>query len=452
MTHGFSRPWAAAYLHRAVQLARDETAVPEQADLSVSAVTRLLTGPIDPGEARAGAEAAPGDVRTLPSGAKEWILLSAANYRNASAAVNAQSPLAERRNLIEELNRLVVVSPRDTGAAALVKRMSDNWRVPLPSASTVSTEPRIPTDAAPQEITPVELSPVDLGPPTMVPPNPLPAAALPVVSPVVPPVAIPAPAADGSLPTPDPAWLRVIASHAPGRVTKGATNIPGTTEHLRRETWSSIAQWMQALTVDVMGADWFAEPHRNWQNSGYLTGYYWAKIFPKVGDYGTLFNVGVQIAHRVQWANELDDSLSAVGSGPLLALWVTTNDNAIARLQQTDPDRLQRYRRAYRVEMDRAFREWPELWLEGGALVRWYRRGPGKRVVSRLVPARQYRAEVEAGRLRPDECEPDIWSPLLSLEEAIADPGRAAAFIARYLSPFGAILRATYQEMASMDR
>jgi len=262
---------------------------------------------------------------------------------------------------------------------------------------------------------------------------------------------VPAPP-DGTLPIPDPAWLAVIAAHAPGRARAGAMDQPGTPEHLRRETWAKIAGWIGELTAVVMGPNWYAEPHRQWQNSGHLNGYYWAKLHPKVGDFGSLFNVGIQIAHRVQWANELDESLASVGSAPMLALWVTTNDNATRRLEQTDPSRLALYRRIYRTEMDRAFREWPELWLEGGALVRWYRQHRGKSSISRLVPATVYRADVQAGRVRPEDCNPDIWSPMLPLAEAIADPGRASHFIARYLPPFGAILQSTYNQMAATDQ
>ena len=442
MTHGYSKPWAAAYLHRAVQLARDEQVVAEQTDRSIEAVARLFVDAIDLTDARAGAEMAPKDVRTLPSGVKEWILLSATNYRNASAAVNAHSPLAERRRFIEELHQLVLASGRDTGAAALVKRMSDNWRVALPSVTAhapVATDEVAADAVVAADTMPVAPSEPDRPEPSVVVP--------PVHQPTPPP-----PVGGELLPEPDPAWFRVIASHESARVTAGAGNQLGTKEYLRRETWSKIAEWMQALTNAVLGPDWFAEPHRNWQNSGYLNGYYWAKLYPRVGDYGTLFNVGVQIAHRVQWADELDDSLAATGHGPVLALWVTTNDNAIDRLRQTDPERLHRYRQIYRTEMDRAFREWPELWLEGGALVRWYRSLSVKRSVSRLVPALHYRSEVQSGRLDPERCTPDIWSPLLPLEEAIADPARTAAFIARYLPAFGAILQATYADMARTDR
>lgn len=442
MTQGYSKPWAAAYLHRAVQLARDERVVAEQADRSIEAVARLFVDAIDLADARAGAETAPTDVRTLPNGAQEWILLSATNYRNASAAVNAHSPLAERRRFIEELHQLVVASNRDTGAAALVKRMSDNWRVALPS---VAAHPPVTTEeVAADALVTADTMPVAPSEPDR--PEP------PVVVPPVHPPTPPPPVGGERLPEPDPAWFRVIASHESAKVTAGAGSQPGTKEYLRRETWSQIGGWMQALTSAVLGPDWFAEPHRNWQNSGYLNGYYWAKLYPRVGDYGTLFNVGVQIAHRVQWADELDDSLAATGQGPVLALWVTTNDNAIDRLRQTDPERLHRYRRIYRTEMDRAFREWPELWLEGGALVRWYRPLSVRRSVSRLVPALHYRSEVQSGRIDPERCAPDIWSPLLPLEEAIADPARTAAFIARYLPAFGAILQATYAEMARTDR
>jgi hypothetical protein len=446
MTHGYSKPWAAAYLHRAVQLARDEEVVPEQADRSIEAVARLFVDAIDPSAARAGAETAPTDVRTLPNGAKEWILLSATNYRNASAALNAHSPLAERRRFIEELQQVVLASSRDTGAAALVKRMSDNWRVALPSV--VAQIPTAAEVAAAEEVMAEEVTttePMPVAPSEQYAPEP------PVVASPVPPPAPPSPIDGEGLPVPDPAWFRVIASHTSAKVTAGAGNQPGTKEHLRRETWSKIAEWMQTLTSAVLGPDWFAEPHRNWQNSGYLNGYYWAKLYPRIGDYGTLFNVGVQIAHRVQWADELDDSLAAAGGGAVLALWVTTNDNAIDTLRKADPERLQRYRRIYRTEMDRAFREWPELWLEGGALVRWYRQASAKKSISRLVPALHYRAEVHAGRLDPERCTPDIWSPLLPLEEAIADPARTASFIAQYLPPFGAILQATYAEMARTD-
>lgn len=453
MTHGYSKPWAAAYLHRAIQLARDEQIIPEQANRSVAAISRLLVGPIDSSDARAGAETAPTDVRTLPNGSQEWILLSATNYRNASAAVNAHSPVAERRRLIEELHQLVAESSRDTGAAALVKRMSDSWRVPLPSQQAPTPVIATPVIATPVIATPVITTPVIAAPDsapteaTLSPAEPSVALVPEMHSPVP-----PAPADTVALPLPDPGWFQLIVGHESARVTPGAMDQPGTKEYLRRQTWAKIAEWMQALTTAALGPDWLAEPHRNWQNSGYLNGYYWAKLYPRIGEYGTLFNVGIQIAHRVQWANELDESLGTVGSGPVLALWVTTNDNAIDRLRQTDPARLERYRQIYRSEMDRAFREWPELWLDGGALVRWYRQVSAKKSVSRLVPALRYRADVQAGRVNPETCTPDIWSPLLPLEEAISNPAKAAAFITQYLPPFSAILQETYAAMARMDR
>lgn len=447
MTHGYSKPWAAAYLHRAIQLARDEQIIPEQANRSVEAISRLLVGPIDSSDARAGAETAPNDVRTLSNGSQEWILLSATNYRNASAAVNAHSPVAERRRLIEELHQLVAESSRDTGAAALVKRMSDSWRVLLPSPQAHTPIIATPIIATPTIATPDSASneaPLPPSEPSVAEPRAL----VPEEHTATPPLSDDTVA----LPLPDPAWFRLIAGHESARVTPGAMDQPGTKEHLRRQTWAKIAEWLQALTDAVLGPDWFAEPHRNWQNSGYLNGYYWAKLYPRIGEYGTLFNVGIQIAHRVQWANELDESLGTVGSGPVLALWVTTNDNAIDRLRQTDPARLERYRQIYRSEMDRAFREWPELWLDGGALVRWYRQVSAKKSVSRLVPALRYRADVQAGRVNPETCTPDIWSPLLPLEEAISNPARTAAFIAQYLPPFSAILQETYAAMARTDR
>jgi len=252
-----------------------------------------------------------------------------------------------------------------------------------------------------------------------------------------------------SLLAPDPAWLDVIASHQPTPVRKGAAERPGTIEHTRKRTWGAIAEWMQNTVRSTLGAEWTARPH-NWQNSGHLSSFYWARIYPEIGDFRDLFNVGIQFSHRLKWVDELEGRNAMLSSRPVIGIWVTTNDNTIAALSRSDPFRMTQYSAIYRKHMDIALRELHTAADPGEFQVRWYRPHPDrpKERISRLVDAERFRGLVSEGSIDFAASTPGLWGPLLPMEQAIADPTTVTRLIARYLPPFASVLHATYSEMA----
>ena len=94
------------------------------------------------------------------------------------------------------------------------------------------------------------------------------------------------------LPLPDRAWFEAIVRHVPGKVVKGAADVPETREAHARATWGAIAAWITELTVIALGPTWSARPHQ-WQNSGHFSRYYWGKVYPTEHPLGDFFNVGV---------------------------------------------------------------------------------------------------------------------------------------------------------------
>lgn len=461
-----SKVWSAAYLHRAVQLARDEADTPDQLEQSVQALRWLCASDPDGIDARDGAARAPLDCATTRDGARDWVLLTAPNYRKAGSVFRALGSLQERVRLIDSFVRLLESSQRQTAAHALVSRMRDEWHIARATSTEFATAPSEATGseavvsasdaplthalAVPVEDAPPEAPAPVITTPSVDSPVEVPAPPTPLTRETdVPPTVV---SSDVSLPVPDPAWFALIAAHVPAKVTKGAKEVEGSLEFSRRETWDAIAEWMQRLTYAALGDGWTADPHRNWQNSGYLTGYYWAKVHPAHSAFGNLFNIGVQLSHRIQWVDEFAPELEHYREVPSLAVWVTTNDNAVAALRTASPEQMDTFAAIYQRHSDAAFSRWPELWSDGGALVRWYRTNARGKFISRLVPFRQFRADVSSGVIDPARATPGLWSPLMPLAEAIENPAAASDLIARFLRPFGSILHDTYEEMAARSR
>lgn len=470
------KSWAAGYLHRAVQLARDEALRQEQVDAAARHLEWLLSAPSDREDCRSGATVAGADVRTLADGQREWVLFGGPNYRTAGNLLTAHTNRREQARLMGEFLR--VVSGRagvTSGAGALVARLEQKWRTGVTEpaeivAPSTSAAPEAPpakviapvTPPAPATL-PVELvAPVTLPAhevPVLEPRTPVPQhapAALPfqVATPTTPLAPERAPVVDEAdayafavapedLPLPDTAWFEAIIRHEKARFRAGEADDPSGPAAQRQRIWAETADWLREITLRALGPRWIAPPGK-WQMGGNLYGYYWAKVHPREHPLRSFFNVGIQITHKPKWIKYFDDSLLHFKSVPVLALWATTNDDMIKRYREVDPEFVARAREIYRqIQMD-AFEASPELWVEGGALVRYYlTEGHGH-----LTTARDYLKSVKSGRLRLDRSTPsDLWSPLLPLTEAVAEPRRAANLIFSYLRILGKVLADTYDQI-----
>lgn len=429
-----SRSWAAGYVLRALQLARDEARLTEQLDAVIRHLRWFLEASLDEEDCRTGATVAGEDVRTLENGQQEWVLIKAPNYRNAGRLLDMRTSREEKVRLMAEFRRLLAEqSAVATGAASLVARIEQYWQTGVVADVAVTARSHDHPDASIAPVMPpkAEDALVDVKVPARRP-------GLDDAFGVTP----------SDLPLPDRAWFEAIVRHVPGKVVKGAADVPETREAHARATWGAIAAWITELTVIALGPTWSARPHQ-WQNSGHFSRYYWGKVYPTEHPLGDFFNVGVQIVQAPQWIDEFDDSLRHHQDLPTLALWATTNDDKIKRRRRDKPEFVTHAEEIYGRNQMAAFTSSPELWVEGGALVRWYRIEHGK-PISHLTTARSFNESVAAGRLRMDSSAKNgLWSPLLPLSEAIADPRRASDLVFTYLRVLGAVIADTYGEIGN---
>ena len=102
-----SRSWAAGYVLRALQLARDEARLTEQLDAVIRHLRWFLEASLDEEDCRTGATVAGEDVRTLENGQQEWVLIKAPNYRNAGRLLDMRTSREEKVRLMAEFRRLL---------------------------------------------------------------------------------------------------------------------------------------------------------------------------------------------------------------------------------------------------------------------------------------------------------------------------------------------------------
>lgn len=433
-----SRTWSVGYVHRALQLARDEQVADEQVTEIRQTVEWLLATPEDAQAVIAGAADAPCDVRRLPpDGRQEWVLLTSGNYRRAMQLLTMQTTKGEKLRLLEGFSGLLRHAPRPiTGAHALVARIERDWRLSAPSEAL----PPAPLLPAPLDFIPLVLA--EAGPPGD------PAGDLSIT---------------GALPLPDPSWLELFARFQPGRVAKGSGSDPQSPSFRQRETWIRIADWMEALTATTLGDGWTGARHSNWQNSGHLSSAYWAKLYPVGSRFADMFHVGVQFTADQSKIplEEFDPAYIDFANRPVIAVWASANENLWRKVEVTEPEVVAEGMRHYdRIQLE-AIRTNPELWLARGAGWRWRRKGgrgadahtgsdlnmraSGRHV---LTPMLSYLDGVAQGRYPRSG---HIFGPLITIEDAMRDPVRATDLIAASMRVISSLVASTYQAMEQVN-
>lgn len=426
-----SRTWSVGYLHRAIQLARDEAVADEQVAEIERTARWLVTTPEDEQLMMTGATDAPRDVRLLPpDGRAEWVLLTSGNYRRAMQLLTMETTRGDKLRLMEGFSGLLRQAPRSlTGAHALVTRIGRDWGITAPASKTEVAKPEVvATEAL-------------------------------VAKAVTPEVVAPR----SALPIPDPTWFELFARFQPGRVAKGSGMDPDSPSFRHRETWLRIADWMEALVATTLGEGWTGARHSNWQNSGHLSSAYWAKLHPAGSRFGDMFHVGVQFtADQTKVPlEELDPAYAAFADRPLIAVWASANENLWRKTELTEPTVVAEGMRHYdRIQLE-AIRSNPELWLERGAGWRWRRRG-GRGVKARegsdlnmkatgphvLTPMPDYLEGLETGQYPRSG---HIFGPLISIDDAIADPARATELIASSIRVISTMVASTYDAMEQLS-
>jgi len=424
-----SRSWSAGYLHRALQLARDELATPGHVEEVTQTVEWMAQTPAERQEMIDGAGDAPRDVRRLPPDDRpEWVLLTCANYRRALQLLTMQTTRTEKQRLTEGFASLLQRAPQAvTGAHALVARIARDWNV------------GISTDAG-----------IRQPEPPMMMKRIVPASAVEAAPPV-------------ALPLPDPAWFELFARFQPGRVTAGSGSMPGTASFRHRDTWLRIADWMEALTSATLGDAWTGARHSNWQNSGHLSSAYWAKLHPANSRFADMFHVGVQFTadQRKIPLEEFDPTYATFANRPLIAVWASANENRWRKVEETEPTVVAEGMRHYdRIQLE-AIRSNPELWLERGAGWRWRRQG-GRGADARsgsdlnmkatgnhvLTPMPAYLTGLADGQYPRSG---HIFGPLITIDDAIADPARTTQLIASSIQVISTMVASTYDAMERLS-
>jgi len=245
-------------------------------------------------------------------------------------------------------------------------------------------------------------------------------------------------APQGALPLPQAWWWEHLGALSDATVEKGPNRTPTSRTGRHERLWVEAGAWVDGLLSAMFGAGtetWVNRP--NQFQIGKLSYTYWARIAPlDEGGLGDAFHVGLQISKRLKWVDEAEPELADLMDQPVLGLWASTDDRLIERLGHPDLPQL------YGQVQHDLLRTRPELWARGGALVRI----AGERK-SRLLRARTYIEELDAGQLTPEvRFGPPrtfaLFSPLVTLDQVRADPAGVSRMVATYLKILAEAVRA----------
>lgn len=229
-----------------------------------------------------------------------------------------------------------------------------------------------------------------------------------------------------ALPLPQAWWWEHLRDLNDATVQKGAEVTPNSRTGQHVQLWNEMNKWVAQISAVALSADamrWVNNP--NQFQIGKLSYTYWARLAPEDGDdlAGGL-HIGLQLSKRLKWVDECRPGLTQLASQPVLTLWASTNDRVLARLA-TEPHIRAQYGE---VQLDLLYSH-PELWARGGALVR----GPGRKG-QLLQPALEYLAARERGdQSAQDPGRVSLFSPLVTLDQVMADPSGVSRLVADYI-------------------
>lgn len=452
-----SRSWAAGYVVRALQLARDEAELSHQLDEVMEATAWLHTSPSDGVEqCLDGARTAPRDARRLPpDGAVEWVLLGAPNYRRANQLLLMNTSREQRAQLMDKFGILLSRGQDFPNAAhALVTRIESVWKtgvLQLPSRAP-SHAPQHAPQHTPQHTS--QHTSQHTPPET---PSPVIHELERGDSAAIPTPLEPVPA--GDIPLPDPSWFETFLRFAPRKFSPGEQSIPGTAAYRHQSLWKELGDWMETVTTTVLGPHWTGARHKNWQNGGNLYPYFWSKIFPENSAFTDMFHVGVQFTSdpgRIP-IEQFDRSLAHFERKPVIAIWASASTLTWKRWAQGEPELVRDAMRIYDEVQHEALLYNPELWTEHGAGWRWRRRG-GRGQESHagadmhmqatgahvLTPIRRYLQGVRGGEFPRSG---SLVAPLVLMEDAVRSPELALRQVTSSLRIFGELVASTYQRL-----
>lgn len=236
-----------------------------------------------------------------------------------------------------------------------------------------------------------------------------------------------------ALPLPQLWWWEHLRDLKDPTVEKGSDlSISRTGRHMR--LWKETSDWIAQLSALA-----FPETER-WVNTpnhfqiGRLSYTYWARLSPESDDtFADVLHIGLQLSKRIKWTDELSPKLSQFAEQPVLALWASTNDNALARCA----NEREIVRQYGQVQLDDLLAR-TALWLQHEALVR----GPGTKG-SLLQPAADYLDARRRGVL-PDlnPARVTLWSPIVTIEAVRRDPAAVSRMVLTYLQLLALPVRA----------
>lgn len=219
-------------------------------------------------------------------------------------------------------------------------------------------------------------------------------------------------------------WLDHLAALSDPTVEKGAAVTASSRTGRHQQLWREVTEWLGGVcrtVLDRPGERWVNNP--NQYQIGRLSYTYWGRLYPETDpELEDVFHIGVQLSKRLKWADPVETDLQAVATEPLIAVWASANDKLIERLGRPE------LRQLYGSLQHQALVARPELWRTGGALVR--AGGKGALRTELMHPA-TYLAAVDRGEI-PAAC--DLFSPLITASEVVADPSEAARRIAGFLT------------------
>jgi hypothetical protein len=224
------------------------------------------------------------------------------------------------------------------------------------------------------------------------------------------------------LPLPQAWWFEHLAELSDFTVEKGAAATPSSRTGRHQRLWTEASAWVDAVIAKAFagsGVRWVNRPGK--YQVGKLNGTYWARVYPEgLDDLEDAFHVGLQISKRLKWVDKVDDDLAASASGAVLTMWASTNDRLLERLGRPD------LRDIYATAQLEALANQPDLWRNGGALVRVHR--GSKATLHRAVA---YLKAVDAGN---DPGWPSLFSPLITVDLVKSNPAEAARIVASYFT------------------
>lgn len=216
-------------------------------------------------------------------------------------------------------------------------------------------------------------------------------------------------------------WLQHLTELSDYTVEKGTSPSSNTRTGRHQRLWQEATQWLDQVTKAVLdrpGERWSNHPSQYQQ--GKLNGTYWGRLYPDSHpELEDVFHIGIQVSKKLKWVKKTDPmylDLVRRAAGPVITVWASTNDKLIERLARPELHELDGALQ-HQIVLHR-----PELWHEGGALIR---------AQGTLMNPLAYLEAVERGDL-PPQC--SIFGPLFTAEEVEKAPEETARRIAGFLT------------------